>query len=176
MLVKVGQVEREVKVMRMKNGTYRCKVGKATVIWNKKYKSPYVMLPGSTLEEINKAKPLLIAFLKQYKALVSVAKKPAPMSFEGEGQTDTPYKFNSQESKDGYVSSVPKWLRESKIKQVCSGPHRTFTRGIRIPADMKQLAIDYAPYCASCQYRADCQAPCLYPAEKSQEEIMVGLQ
>lgn len=174
MLVSVNGVEKEVMVKKQGN-IWVCRVGKAKVYWREKYKSPYVILHGKTLSEINRLKPLIVAYLRQYKLIMSIDKKVPPMSFEGEGKTSE-YKYNPAKAKENYVSAVPKWLRDVKIKQVCSGPKRTFTRGIKIPQEYKDMAYKYMPYCSKCAHRVNCDMPCLTPDEKSQETILEGIE
>jgi ribonuclease HI len=106
---------------------------------------------------------------------MSVERKVPPMSFEGEGKT-TEYRESTSSSNNDYVSAVPKWLRDVKIKQVCSGPKRTFTRGIKIPQEYKDMANKYMSYCCNCKHRVECEIPCLTPELSSQEQILEGIE
>jgi ribonuclease HI len=174
MLVTVNGVEKEVAVKKQ-GSIWICRVGNAKVYWREKYVTPYVILHGKSLTEINRLKPAIIAYLREYKLALSIEKKVPPMSFEGEGKI-TEYKYNPGESKDNYVSAVPKWLRDVKIKQICSGPIRTFTRGIKIPQEYKDMAKKYMPYCCNCAHRVNCDMPCLTPDVNSKETILEGIE
>ena len=175
MLVNLRGIEREVSVKK-ERGTWVCRVGKAKVYWNSKYDEPYVLINGVSYDEVKKHKPLIIEFLKEYKRLVTLPKEVPAMAYEGEGQTNTAYKYQPIIADKDYVSSVPKWIREIKIKQVCSGPKRTFVRGIRVPQEYKQIVEQYMPYCCNCCHRVECDAACLTPVENSAEEMLDGLE
>lgn len=174
MIVAVNGIERDVMVKKQ-GSIWVCRVGKAKVYWREKYATPYVILHGKTLNEINKMKPTIVAYLREYKRLISMEKKVPPMSFEGEGKT-TEYKPSTSSAKEDYVSAVPKWLRDVKIKQVCSGPKRTFTRGIKIPQEYKEMAKNYMQYCCNCKHRVECEIPCFTPELNSQEPILEGIE
>jgi hypothetical protein len=174
MVVTLNGKSTEIFVKKQGN-VWVCRVGKAKVYWNKKYTEPYVILPGKTYAEIKKMKPLIITYLREYKRIVTELKKLPPLSFEGEGKTDTEYKYQPEKHVEGYVSAVPKWLTDVKIKQVCSGPKRTFTRGIRIPQEYKDMAKKYMTYCCNCPHRVECEIPCLTPDINSRQDILEGI-
>jgi len=176
MLITVNGIEKEVNVIK-KGNVWVCRVGEAIAYWNAKYQMPYVICKGKTLQEINEMKPVIVAYLREYKRLVTLEKKPSPLSFEGEGITDSEYREQKSEKKEKhYVSGVPQWLREVKIKQLCSGPKRTFYRGIRIPQEYKDMAKKYIPFCCNCVHRVNCDTPCLLPEVKSQETLLEGIE
>ena len=172
MITIVNGIERDVRLLRKDSkGYFVYKVGKAIAIWREGQDRPFVRIKGASTSDCMRAAYKVKAFIDEYNYWITQPIESSKLSFEGEGQTDSPYKETQYVPKYGYISGVPEWMRKLKLKQLCSGPKRTYVRGIRIPQEHKEMVQKYAPLCAKCLYRENCDTPCLYPEVNSSDTI-----
>ena len=176
MRVQVNNVEKEV-TMHKKENVWVCRVGNTRVYWDENYPTPYIIMPGKNMAEVNQYRPYIVAYLREYTRIMSIQKNIPMLSYEGEALTSrgSTHTGTRQEPLDN-VSGIPKWLRERKIKQLCSGPKRTYERRVKIPQEDKVLAKKYIAYCCNCVHRVECDAPCNHPEINSKETTIKQIE
>lgn len=173
MFITIRGIEKHVQMINDSGDTWTYSVGKAKATKSKTQTVPFVRIPGKTFPQFKKYVPLIHEFVLEYKRLVAIPSTPAPLSIVGE-TPDSVYRYQKQDPKKNYVSSVPKWITEMKEWKVCSGPHRTYKRRVRLPLESKELAEKYLPFCCSCHYRVDCNQACAAPETFSEVELIIS--
>lgn len=172
MQITIKGYTKEVNLIEQGKSYTHFKVGKAHIKINLEGK-PYIWIRGKKYPEFVHHIPLIMEFVYEYKRLVSQPSAPAPLSIV-DATPDAKYRYKRAVGSKNYVSSVPKWITDLKEWKVCSGPFRTYRRRVRLPQEYRAQVEMYLPFCCACEFRADCEQPCVSPEICSQEELNVG--
>lgn len=173
LMITVQGYTKAVELVEETKSSVRFRVGLANVRVSKTGSKPYIWIPGKRYPEFKHYIPMIMEYVFEYKRLVSEPGNPAPISIT-DATPDAKYRYQKASPRENYVSSVPKWITEIKEWKVCSGPYRTYSRRVRVPEEYAETVEKYLPFCCQCQYRSDCDQPCLSPLVSIQEELFVG--
>lgn len=167
--VTVGSATRQVVVVDIKDSFICGYLGRVWFMWN----TAHYKLPGlrGWREFTGEERVLARRFLEPVIQELQDGKK-TPMHLGAEKGGDS----GKNTPPDGYISGVPKWIRERYKDWVECYCRETkeflYYRRARIKPEYKEYVEAWLVYCSGCIYRAICEGPCDAPEHFSSELIL----